>query len=337
MNNSGRYLNHELSGVRDNEFRPQRWAKNTHIQSIFASLKIRAAGRNEMVRASKKTILNCGNNVRLLGFHSSQPLSKALVLLLHGWEGSSDSTYVLHSGRYLFREGFDIFRLNLRDHGESHHLNEGIFHGALTEEVVQAVHETARFAKGKPFFIVGFSLGGNFALRVALSHGTKKIEGLRHIFCVSPLLDPYKATLCIDSGLFIYRKYFLKKWKQSLEKKQQLFPHRYNFEDIFKMENTLQMTDILIKRYTDFAGYREYFNNYTLLNNTFADLTIPLTILAAEDDPVIPVKDFFTLQKNESLEIGIQHHGGHCGFLDPFPFGCWYERKIAGLFGSYLV
>jgi predicted alpha/beta-fold hydrolase len=321
----------------DSEFSPPRWAKNTHIQSIFASLKIRAAGRNEMVLASKKTVLNCGNSVRLLGFHSSQPFSKALVLLLHGWEGSSDSTYVLHSGRYLFRKGFDIFRLNLRDHGESHHLNEGIFHGALTEEVVQAVHETARIAKGKPFFIVGFSLGGNFALRVALSHKTRKIEGLRHIFCVSPLLDPYKATLCIDSGLFIYRMYFLKKWKRSLRKKQQLYPYRYNFEDIFKMENTLQMTDILIKRYTDFAGYREYFNSYTLLNDALADLTAPVTIIAAEDDPVIPVKDFSTLRKSEFLEISIQQHGGHCGFLDSFPFGCWYEKKIVDLFASYLV
>jgi hypothetical protein len=28
------------------------------------------------------------------------------------------------------------------------------------------------------------------------------------------------------------------------------------------------------------------------------------------------------------LNIMIQKFGGHCGFLNFFPFDCWYEEKI---------
>ncbi|MBN1546679.1 MAG: alpha/beta fold hydrolase [Syntrophaceae bacterium] len=288
-----------------------------------------------MVDVARKVILDCGDNVKLAGYHSPQASAKAAVLLLHGWEGSADSAYMLHCGRYLYRKGFEIFRLNLRDHGESHHLNEGIFHGALTDEVVAAAHNASALAGDKAFFIVGFSLGGNFALRIALSHGETPIRGLRHVVCISPPLDPYKSTCRIDKGLFIYRYYFRKKWVQSLRKKQLSFPHLYDFEEILRLKNTLQMTDILVKQFTRFSGYRDYFNQYTLLGNVFSDLKIPVTAIVSEDDPVISVKDFFELGENPNLELIIHSHGGHCGFLDPFPFGCWYEPQICRIIEQY--
>jgi predicted alpha/beta-fold hydrolase len=85
---------------------------------------------------------------------------------LHGWEGSVDSTYLQRCGRSLYRHGYDIFRLNFRDHGDSHHLNSGIFYAVLLEEVYQAVIQAAEFARGGPVFMIGFSLGGNFVLRI---------------------------------------------------------------------------------------------------------------------------------------------------------------------------
>ena len=53
------------------------------------------------------------------------------------------------------------------------------------------------------------------------------------------------------------------------------------------------------------------------------------TIITSADDPVVPVADFRHLPGNRYLDLDIQPYGGHCGFLDPFPFGCWYERRIA--------
>ena len=89
-------------------------------------------------------------------------------MLLHGWEGSADSLYVLSLAQQLFEQGFSVVRLNLRDHGETHHLNRELFHSCRLPEVVGAVGGAAAlYLGGRPLQLVGFSLGGNFMLRVA--------------------------------------------------------------------------------------------------------------------------------------------------------------------------
>jgi hypothetical protein len=275
-------------------------------------------------------IIDGGNGVRLLGFHSPQPgdTGRGLILFLHGWEGSADSVYVLRASKFFYDQGFDIFRLNLRDHGDSHHLNKGLFHGGLIEETHHAVQHIAPLSGGKPFYVTGFSLGGNFVLRIALRHAMYPVAHLRHLFCVSPVLDPYKATVAIDGSSWFYRRYFVNKWRRSLRKKQEAFPDLYSFQEVLAMKTVMEITDHIIPRYSPYENHDDYFSTYTLRGKALARLTVPVTVITAEDDPVIPVDDFRELRGNGCLTVSIQRYGGHCGFLDPFPFGCWYERKI---------
>ncbi len=313
-------------------FIPEPWARNPHIQTILGSMKLRLIGKkNMMIESSREMTIDGGDGVRLLGYYSPQSLMppRGLVTLIHGWEGSSDSTYIHSTGNYLYDMGYNIFRLNLRDHGNSHHLNEGLFHGALTEEIFQAVRNIADLSDQIPNYLIGFSLGGNFSLRIALRHAFSAIPRLSHVFCISPALDPYKATVSIDESFPIYRHYFLNKWKKSLQKKQSLFPDRYDFRSILNEKTCMALTEAIMPCYPDFRNYREYFNHYTLLGNALRDLSIPVTIIASEDDPVVPVRDFYELNKNRFLQVLIQKHGGHCGFLNFLPFRCWYEGEIA--------
>jgi hypothetical protein len=46
---------------------------------------------------------------------------------------------------------------------------------------------------------------------------------------------------------------------------------------------------------------------------------------------VIPLEDFYKLQENKFFHISWQKFGGHCGFLDVFPFSCWHQKKIAAM------
>lgn len=315
------------------QFRPARWAQNPHLQTIFGSLRLRVLGANEMIDASAETIVDAGDGARLLGYHAHQPgrQPKGLIILLHGWEGSADSTYILSTGRYFYRRGYDIFRLNLRDHGNSHHLNEALFHGALTEETALAVGTIARFFPEGPCYLIGFSLGGNFGLRIALRQTASPIPHLREVFCVSPALDPYKSTLAIDSGFPAYRRYFLGKWKRSLRKKQRCFPGLYRFDAILHHDTCMGLTEAIMPYFAQFTSYRDYFSRYTLTGDALASLAFPVTIFTADDDPVVAGEDFRLLPRNRYLRLSLQKYGGHCGFLDPFPWGCWYEGEIARL------
>ena len=92
-------------------------------------------------------------------------------MILHGWEGSAESCYVISLGAELLASGFDVLRLNLRDHGDSHHLNREIFHSCRLAEVVGATRAVAQRFPQARIFLAGFSLGGNFVLRVSADAG----------------------------------------------------------------------------------------------------------------------------------------------------------------------
>ncbi len=317
----------------EDRFSTARWARNPHLQTLFGSLSLRVWGANEMADATRDVIVEAGSGARLLGCHSQHTgrRPRGLIILLHGWEGSADSTYMRSTGRFFYRQGYDIFRLNLRDHGPSHHLNRGLFHGALTEETASAVENVCRLLPDGPCYVIGFSLGGNFALRIALRQTTAPISNLKEVFCISPALDPHKATLAIDAGFPVYRRYFLAKWKRSLRKKQRLFPDLYNFDDILHHGTCMALTEAIMPWYPEYADYRDYFRRYTLTGGALSSLTLPVTIFTSEDDPVVDAADFHRLPENPHLHLSVEKWGGHCGFLDPFPWGCWYERCIASI------
>ena len=251
------------------------------------------------------------------------------MIILHGWEGSSSSAYVLAAASYFYDRKFSICRLNLRDHGNSHHLNEGLFHGALLQETFDAVNALAQYSEDLPVYLLGFSLGANFALRIAIKHSQTPIKYLEQVFAVSPPLDPYKTTLAIDNGWALYRKYFLKKWRRSLKKKQQLFPQKYNFNEMLRANTCIDLTSGIMAYFPDFSSYRDYFKLYTLNEKSFQNLNLPVSIFIAADDPVIPLEDFQSLRNNDFLKIFRLPFGGHCGFIDLFPYRRWYNEKIS--------
>uniref|UniRef100_UPI00114145B8 alpha/beta fold hydrolase n=1 Tax=Pseudoxanthomonas sp. z9 TaxID=2584942 RepID=UPI00114145B8 len=156
------------------DYRPPRWLRNPHLQSVLGSSLIRRRrGVHALQRigaTNAEVIVDGGDGVRLQGFHSQVPgrASRALAVLLHGWEGSADSSYMRMTAAELLLRGFDVFRLNFRDHGDTHHLNEELFHSNRIDEVVHAVGDVAARFPTRPMVLAGYSLGGNFALRVAL-------------------------------------------------------------------------------------------------------------------------------------------------------------------------
>lgn len=316
------------------------------VQTAFASLKFRVSGKRLRQHSSPR-LLTTKEGVRLLGSLAAQtgrrPLG--LVILIHGWEGGIESTYMLRTGEFLFREGYDVFRLNLRDHGETHHLNEMPFNGTLIEETYDAVQQIAvDYGKAGPVFIMGFSLGGNFALRLALAHSTEThagprrsagkkrgIANLSHVIAISPAVDPEAATRRIDADILLGR-YFLKKWSESLLRKEALFPYLHDFPYVRTSRSVMELTGIGIPRFTPFAHVPDYFARYTLTGNAFERLTVPCTIYTAKDDPIIREEDFRRIHPAPLLRIILSDRGGHNGFLTGTRFDCAYFdlfREIA--------
>jgi predicted alpha/beta-fold hydrolase len=317
-----------------NGFRPCFLLRNPHVQTVLSSSRLRNRRPDPLHHSAAPVILKIGGT-RLLGYWNAAPAvpAKGLVILLHGWEGSAFSTYIRCTGRRLHRNGYAVFRLNYRDHGDSHHLNEGLFYASLLEEVYGAVKQVAGKMAGAPVFIVGFSLGGNIALRIARRCAAEPIAGLRHVVCISPLLDPHQATERIDAVPYI-RGYFLRKWRRSLTKKQHLFPRRYDFDGMLRVGSVRKLTEMLLARYSRYGSIREYFDEYTLREKALRDIDIPMTLLTAEDDPIIAADDFRRLELPATIRLSLQTHGGHNGFIQGMTLKSWYEPRLVSLFDS---
>ena len=322
-------------------FSPPVWLANEHLQSILPSLKLRrpllARRAHAMLACSQAQIIDCGDGVRLMGCYSSQAAAgrapaRELAILLHGWEGSADSLYVLSLAAHLFSLGCDVFRLNFRDHGPTHHLNEDIFHSCRLDEVVGAVRSIQSTNPERRITLAGFSLGGNFALRVAARAPTAGVR-LERAIAVCPVLRPHSTMDVLEDGWFVYRQYFIAKWKRSLRLKQQCFPERYDFGTILSQRSIKAMTRILVERYSEFPDLDAYLRGYAIVGDALASLEVPSHILFALDDPIIPACDLHELARSPNLEITTLRHGGHCGFMDRLNTESWADRHAARLMG----
>jgi predicted alpha/beta-fold hydrolase len=281
-----------------------------------------------VVAAEKSLLLDCGEGVRLQCFHSSPAASTGRpVVLLHGWEGSSQSLYVLSLAQQLFERGFEVVRLNLRDHGDTHHLNRELFHSCRLPEVVGAVRNIQRMFRGEPLNLVGFSLGGNFVLRVAAQAGLANLN-IGKVIAVSPVLDPETTLVALEEGMPAYQWYFVRKWMRSLLKKQAVWPGDYDFQEIGSMASLRRMTAELVRRCTDFPSLEDYLNGYSITEGRLARLEVPASIITALDDPIIPSHSLERLARPSCLQLTVTRFGGHCGFLERIVGPSWVERRI---------
>ncbi|MGB4222131.1 MAG: alpha/beta fold hydrolase, partial [Smithellaceae bacterium] len=165
--------------LKQSTFIPKLFLKNRHLQSILASSALLVPSHRGFVENQQQLIIESQAGSRLLAHYSRHPRQRGLMIIIHGWEGSSSSAYVLTAGTFFYNRGFSICRLNLRDHGESHHLNEELFHGALLQETLDAVSVIAKRAGELPVFLLGFSLGANFSLRIAIKHTQTPVGNLK--------------------------------------------------------------------------------------------------------------------------------------------------------------
>lgn len=323
------------------EYRPPRGLRNPHLQTLLGSSPWRRRLGEQRLAACKAVstehLIDAGDGVRLHGVHSARPgtAARGLALLLHGWEGSVDSSYMRLTAAALLKAGFEVFRLNFRDHGGTHHLNEALFHSNRLDEVVHAARDVARRFARRPLVAAGYSLGGNFALRLALRAPAARLP-LAHVAAVCPVLDPARTMDAMEAGVPLYERYFQRKWRASLLRKRALFPAALDVDDRTLGLPLRALTRWLVERHTEFGTLERYFDGYSIAGARLAGLQVPASVLTAADDPVIPVADFDALTLPAHATLEITRHGGHCGFIENRHLDGFAERWVAARLAAAL-
>ena len=330
-----------MSLLRGADFRPPWPLRSGHTQTLLSSSGVRRYllphTAKTVMQGAEPVIVDGGNGVRLTGAYTAQkthPQSRGLAVLFHGWEGSVDSTYVLQTGSRLLLDGWDILRLNFRDHGESFAYNEALFHSNRIDEVVHALADIAQRWPARPMALAGFSLGGNFALRAALKAPALGIP-LSYVLAICPIIDPAEGLFSLErKARWFYNAYFMQKWRHSLRAKQAAFPQQQYFELSELKQNMRGLTEALVLRHTDFGSLEEYLDGYSVAGDALAGMQIPATILTARDDPVIPINAFEKLELPPNIELDISRYGGHCGFIRHWGMTSFTDDYIADRFNA---
>ncbi len=314
-------------------FRPARGLGNRHLQTFLGSgFRRGRLARRELARCDathEEVTLAAGGDARLQGIYS-QPrarCSDTLVLLLHGWEGSIDSNYMRLSAAWLLDAGFTVLRLNFRDHGDTYHLNEEMFHSGRIEDVLNAASDAMARWQPARLVVAGFSLGGNFALRTAIharSAGLPVVQAL----AVCPPLDPARTMDAMEAGWWPYIRHFEQEWRRSLRRKRELFPQRHGFADAILKLPLRALTAWMVEAHTEYGSLDAYFSAYHVDVAALGASGVPVDVLMAADDPVVPLADFDALAQQVNVRLELAEHGGHCGFIEDWAMHGYGERWI---------
>ena len=295
------------------DFQPPWGLQNPHLQTIASSLvrKKLAPNRYAHFLAQSQPQVHEVEGVKLK-VELTPGASDKLVMIVPGWLGSSSSSYVIATGAALWQAGYTVVRINLRDHGDTATMNSGLFHSALIEEVVGLANLLKQDYQQAG--LLGFSLGGNFALRLA-----RAIPDL-HALAICPALEP-KATMHRIDQNPIYQGYFIRKWRALWAAKQAAFPQLYDFSNAMNISSVSALTDYFIRYHTDFPSTDEYFQAYDLSGDALNDVTA--TIITADDDPIISISQYRRLP--DSIDFASVPAGGHTAFIKNWRLDSWID------------
>ncbi len=119
----------------------------------------------------------------------SASLPGTVVIAIHGSAGSSTSLHPL--AKALSRHGIPVYAPDIRGHGETGKPGDIDYSGQLDDDLDDFVTAIQRLYPGQRPVVLGFSLGGGFALHSAARSG----KAFKRAVLLSPMLGPQAPTV----------------------------------------------------------------------------------------------------------------------------------------------
>ena len=240
------------------------------------------------------------------------------VVLLHGLEGNGEAGYIVSMAWAALNAGFVAHRFHMRTCGGTAHLCRTLYHAGLTADV-RAFVEGERFRL--PVFLIGFSLGGNVALKLAGELGeTDLIHGVCAISTPIDLAAGVRRLSQFDNR--IYERRFVRRMKKRL-----LETGRYTRAQLAPARTLYEIDDRITAPSFGFRGADHYYETQSAKN--FLDrIRVPTLLVQSKDDTYIPFDSYNrpALAANPFIRLIATEHGGHLGFLSRRGPRFWLDR-----------
>jgi predicted alpha/beta-fold hydrolase len=267
------------------------------------------------------------------------PWAHATLLALHGLNGSSEAHYMRGLAAKAFARGMNVVRLNQRNCGDTEHLSEGLFHSGLTADAAHVVDELTRVDGLPAIGVVGYSLGGNLALKLAGEYGAFAPKTLFGVAAVSPIIEIAQCTRALERpGNGLYQWNFVRDLKRRMRRKDQCHPGRFDLAKLDAIKTVREFDETYTAPYFGFRNAEDYYYRASAMR-VIDRVLVPALVISAEDDPFVPSQPFQDpkVTANPHIDLRVSAHGGHCGFVgekSATDDGYWAEDRIVEFIGG---
>ncbi|GAC1337224.1 MAG: hydrolase [Myxococcales bacterium] len=322
-------------------FRPARWLPGRHLQTVFGPLLRR---KLPLPLSRERWELADGDFVDADVLQPATPRADGAVLIaLHGLEGSSQAAYLrglLGQARAL---GFRAYALNFRScSGEPNRLPRS-YHSGETRDLDEAVRRVRAANPGAPLVLCGFSLGANVLVKWLGEEGERIPREVRAAAAISTPFDLALCARALDGpGLmaFVYRARFLRTLKRKALAKARRFPGALDARRLPALRTLLAFDDVVTAPLHGFRDARDYYARSSSAA-FLGRVRIPLLLLSAEDDPFIPPEALphDAARANPLVTLEVTREGGHVGFVVGGPLRPRYyaEERAASFLAARLA
>jgi predicted alpha/beta-fold hydrolase len=300
--------------------------RNAQLSTIYASL-LRYVPSVRFQRERLETV-----DGDFLDLDWARIGSKKLIITLAGLEGKSRSLYSRAAIHYFQKRGYDALGLNYRGcSGEPNQLLRGYHMGASDDVKLTVEHALTAHAYDE-IVLIGFSLGGNLALKYLGEEGSNLPNQVKAAVTFSVPIDIKQSNERMNKWYnWHYLKYFMipLNWKANRKKKQ--FPKELKDYQGFFMSGSFVYFD---KHFTAPANGFSSVEDYWIASSCrpyLKDIKVPALIVSSTDDTFLSDRCFpkEAANQNQNLVLEISNRGGHCGFIRNFLEKEWWMEERA--------
>lgn len=285
-------------------FKPIRGLSSPHVQTIISTLF--KWGGKEPPSVPLFIPLEDGDSLYcMLSTPSLWRSSEKTVLLIHGLGGTHSSPYMVRMSRKCFQKGWRVLRINLRGNGQGNIDSQKPYHGGLSSDIFQAIQFLKNQAPASPIVLVGYSLGGNMALKLAAELEAEKSHLLSQLVAICPPIDLSQTVHALQNRKNqIYHRHYIK--KLNIVGNRWLGNKRVG--SILEYDQAVTAAQ---------WGYRDAFDYYQQGSSChlLEKINHPCHIIFAEDDPFVDYREALKSPLNSKIHICLSKWGGHMGFL----------------------
>ncbi|OYU46221.1 MAG: alpha/beta hydrolase [Burkholderiales bacterium PBB4] len=275
------------------------------------------------------------------GVAAETHVSKPLLVLFHGLEGSSRSHYAEAFADFAYAQNLDYAVAHFRGCSGELNLAPRAYHSGDFEEIAWIL-QRFKVLRAGPLVAVGVSLGGNALLRWAEEMGAEAGKVADAVAAVCSPIDLAAGGYAIGRGFnrLVYTRMFLNTMKPKALRKLAQHPGLFDPQALREARDLYEFDNLFTAPLHGFKSTEDYWARASAKPH-LSSIRIPALVVNARNDPFVPA---WCLPSQSSVGPSVvlwqPAHGGHVGFPHgpvpghvrtmPDAVGGWLLRHVGG-------